>query len=403
MAEADPIKQAIKAGDCILFATADWDEPYWTNKQHCAKELTRLGWRVLYVESMGLRAPKAGSKRDLKRLWSRLRKGLQGLFFGAVKRDKNLWVLSPLVVPGAHSHKWFGRLNQFFLQLALQRHVTAKTFTMPLIWTYHPFMLSAIENIKHGPLLYHCVDDLAALPGIDESGFKRAECKLLKSSDVVFATTQSLLEKCQRINLNTHYLSNVVDAEHFSNAFDTVNLPNDIENIPEPRLVYHGVLSDFKLDFRLLYDAAKLRPEWQWILIGDEREGQHSSFVVSLKSLPNVHFLGYKNYNDLPKYLSGMSVGLLPTLVNPYTDSMFPMKFYEYVASGLRVVSTPIKFTMNIGSLSLRVAGSVLEFVDSIQCHLNDGKLTKDEAESIIGKNTWSKRTIAMLSKLYEN
>jgi hypothetical protein len=123
MADRVDTKQQIEPGDCILFATADWDEPYWTNKQHCARELIRLGWRVLYVESLGMRVPKAGSTKDLKRLWLRLRKGLIEFFWGATNRENRLWTLSPLVLPGAHNHKLLGRLNQFLLQLAIKKHV----------------------------------------------------------------------------------------------------------------------------------------------------------------------------------------------------------------------------------------------------------------------------------------
>lgn len=387
-------------GDCILFATADWDEPYWTNKQHCAKELTRLGWRVLYVESLGLRAPKVGSKKDIKRLWLRLKKGLAGLFLGADNRAERLWVLSPLVIPGAHHRKWVGKFNQFLIECALKKHIKAHNFKKSLVWTYHPFMLQAMKKLDHGALLYHCVDDLSVLPGVDKYSFEKTERELLRSSDVVFATTNSLAEKCLYTNPHTYFLPNVVNFEHFSQNIEADNIPNDLVRIPEPRLVYHGVLSDFKLDLKLLYDAAKITPQWQWVFIGEEREGQNSFLIASLQTLPNVYFLGYKNYNDLPKYLCRMSIGLLPTLINSYTNCMFPMKYYEYVASGLRVVSTPLEFTKNIRSDALEVAGNVVEFIDAIQAQLEGGRLTRDDSRGIIGQNTWHLRTITMLNKL---
>lgn len=396
MAETESIEQPVEPGDCILFATADWDEPYWTNKQHCAKELSRLGWRVLYVESMGLRAPKAGSKKDIRRLWLRLRKGVKGLIFGAIHRDENLWVMSPLAVPGAHNHKWLGRLNQFLLKYSLKRHVSSHSFKHPLIWTYHPFMMGAIKNLDHGTVLYHCVDNLGEFPGVDSAGIRTSEIELLKLADVVFATAPSLARRCRQYNRNTHYLPNVVDAEHFGKALELGPVPADLACIPEPRLCYHGVLSDFKIDFQLLLEVARLRPEWNWILIGEQREGQNSSFVAELGALPNVHMLGYKPYTQLPDYLRGMQLGMLPSLINEYTRGMFPMKYYEFIAAGLRIVSTPLAFSAECTD-AMAIGRDAEGFVAAIESQLEKGSIAIRDIKSLVGDNTWQKRLQKML------
>lgn len=121
---------------CILFATADWDEPYWTNKQHCAKSLAELGTKVLYVESVGLRSPKAGSAKDWGRLWNRLRKGLVSLIFGARERSSGIYVLSPLLVPAGHRHAFTRAINRLLLKAAIVRATRQQGFSSPLIWTY---------------------------------------------------------------------------------------------------------------------------------------------------------------------------------------------------------------------------------------------------------------------------
>lgn len=395
MANLESTKK-IEPGNCILFATADWDEPYWTNKQHCAKVLSCMGWRVLYVESLGLRAPKPGSKKDLKRLWFRLRKGLSGLFFGAATRADRLWVLSPLVVPGAHSHKLLGRLNQSLLQWSLRRHLKSQAFDMPLIWTYHPYMLKAIENLNHGPLLYHCVDDLASLPGIDVTAFTTAEDKLVSRAKVVFATAKSLEEKCLQKNPNTFFLPNVVDEVHFGKAMEEGIVPLDLVNVPKPRLFYHGVLSDFKVDFDLLIDIANKKPDWSIVLIGEEREGQRSKSLSTLRAMPNVYMLGFKVYEELPNYLRFADVGMLPSCIDRYTKSMFPMKYYEYLASGVPVVSTPLDFTKTSQD-GLMVGDGVDSFIAAVDFQLLRGKFSAIEVKSMVGKNTWGVRTERML------
>jgi len=392
-------QEGIIPASCILFATADWDEPYWTNKQHCAKTLAELGTKVLYIESVGLRSPKAGSAKDWGRLWNRLCRGLSSLIFGATERAPNIVVLSPLVVPAGHRHPALRWLNRQLLRFAIARSIRRKGFDRPLVWTYHPFMLDVIDGTNTGRILYHCVDDLAAVPGVDADAFRAAERVLLKRADVVFVTAPALAEHCQEYNPNTHFLPNVVDAEHFGRALEPGPIPADLACIPEPRLCYHGVLSDFKIDFQLLLDAARLKPEWSWVLIGEEREGQKSPLVAELKTLPNVYFLGYKPYTELPDYLRGMQVGLLPSQINDYTRGMFPMKYFEYMAAGLPVVSTPLEFT-DACRRGLKIGVGPDQVVAAILSQLASGRFGHEQASSIVSSNTWKSRTTAMLKTL---
>jgi glycosyltransferase involved in cell wall biosynthesis len=292
------------------------------------------------------------------------------------------------------------RFNQAMLRWTLSRFARSHRFSEPLIWTYHPFMLDGISTLVRGPLVYHCVDDLVAIPGVDVAAFERAEHDLLESSEAVFTTAAALKARCSQHNGNTHFFANVVDAAHFGRATLSGAIPADLAAIPEPRIVYHGVLSDFKVDFQLILDAANARPDWHFIFIGEEREGQRSAFVPRLSQLPNVHFLGYRSYEQLPDYLRGMNVGLLPTLLNEYTRSMFPMKFYEYLAAGLPVVSTPLDFA-RVPLSGLQVGGDLDAFLRAIAAQLERGRLSAAEAQAAVGDNTWERRLEKMLAIIF--
>jgi glycosyltransferase involved in cell wall biosynthesis len=343
-----------------------------------------------------MRSPKVSSIKDWGRLWNRLRKGLGSMLLGAREHSPRIYVLSPLLVPAGHRFGWIRGLNRLLLRNAIVRALRQHSLEMPLIWTYHPFMLDAIDGLRTGPLLYHCVDDLAAIPGVDSESFRAAERQLLIRADTIFATAPSLVEHCKQYNSNTHYLPNVVDAAHFGQALKPGPIPKDLALISEPRLVYHGVLSDFKVDFRLLLDSARLRPDWSWVFIGEEREGQKNLLVAELQTLPNVHFLGYKPYAELPNYLRGIQVGLLPSLINDYTRGMFPMKYFEYLAAGIPVVSTALEFTKEyLGDMEVAVDQTA--FIEAVDRQLKRGKISLTTSESLVASNTWTARLHKMI------
>lgn len=385
------MSKQLDSKDCILFATADWDTPYWTNKQHTARHLARQGYRVLYIESIGLRAPTV-SGRDLSRIWQRLKRGLHP----PKLVEPGVWVMSPIAIPFKQHWPLVRFINQKWLSLRVKLFMLLQVFNTPLIWTYHPFMLGTIEQLSHGSVVYHCVDDLSAIPGIDPVAFSAEERRLLEQCQTVFVTSEVLKEKCLPFNANTHYMSNVADVDHFGKALSTGPLPADLAEIPSPRIAYIGALSDYKIDFELIHMTAISRPQWHWVLIGEEREGQHNEWVAKLKILGNVHFLGHKSYDELPNYLRGLDVGTLPTLINPYTRSMFPMKYYEYLAAGLPVVSTALEFSKGVAA-GMEVVETPREFEHAIDKQLGRGKFDAHTAALLVGPNTWSARLGKML------
>ena len=380
----------------IVFSTADWDAPYWTNKQHTTVQLVKEGYKVLYIESIGLRTPKLYSGVDLFRMARRLKRSIKG----TRNVREGIWVLSPPVIPFLHDSVVVHAFNKIVLEIFIRRFISRHRFKKPLIWTYHPFMLSVIREMETGPIVYHCVDDLSAVPGIDSKAFQKEEQKLLATANIVFTTSMVLFEKCSRFNNNVYNFPNVVDVELFEKNSQDRPLPVDLVSIPEPRIGYVGALSDYKVDFFLLVDIAKQKPNWHFVLIGEEAEGQVNALVKQLRKMQNVHFLGHRPYQLLPDYLRGLNVGLLPSLINDYTRGMFPMKYFEYLAARIPIVSTPLDFT-RFHRDGLIVAEGAGLFIQAIESQLKRGRLSSEEARSFIGDNTWDERLKKML-KLVE-
>ncbi|MEW9834478.1 glycosyltransferase [Mesorhizobium marinum] len=308
----------------------------------------------------------------------------------------NLWVLSPAVIPWGRDHGAVRGLNRAMVRSSLVRFLKKAGFRSPEVWAYHPFVRDILDGIEIGTLSYHCVDDIAAIPGVDVARYEEAETEILKASDVVFVTAPPLAAKARKLNGNVHLVPNVVDPAHFATAMAPGPLPDDLARIPGPRLGFHGTLSAYKIDTDLLLGLAERRPDWQIILIGDEPPVQPGHHFAALRRMANVHFLGGKDYGDLPSYLRGMDVGLLPMRLNRYTASMYPMKYHEYLAGGVPVASTGLAFLQ--GDATFLEAGDGVEgFAVAVERQLRRGRLSAHEAAAAVGDNTWKRRQETML------
>ena len=385
--------------DIVILATADWAEKYWTNKQRMAVEFAKRGYRVLYVESFGLRAPGA-NKKDFSRLFRRLITGLKP----AKKVADNIWVLSPLVLP-KWNNKAIKKFNYSLIALRLKIFRFLNHFDTHCLWTYHPYILPLIKKLKTQKNYYHIVDNISAVPGIDQQSFEQAEQALFEKLSAIFVTSVTLQADYQKKSpkLPVIYSPNVVDVLHFAQARKLSSEPVDLADIKKPRLVYCGVLSDFKVNFKLLTEVAKAKPEWEIVLIGEEREGQQSTVLANLKQLPNVHCLGYRPYKELTDYLSSMDIGILPLQDNTYTRYMFPMKFFEFLAAGLPVVSTKVAALVPYEGY-FYLGNSTEQFIEAIsQCltdHEKKGALSVDEMRATY---SWDARMTEVISTMNEN
>jgi glycosyltransferase involved in cell wall biosynthesis len=377
----------------VLFSTADWFWPYWTNKQHIAARLGARGFRVLYVESIGFRQPGLNTM-DLARIWRRVRGAV-----GISQVLRNVSVLPPLTIPARHHLRWADRLTSWQIRSRIELWLRRVGSSRPIVWTYHPYMVRIAKALDPVALVYHCVDNIRAVPGVDSAAFDRAEHELLFNADLIFATSPILRDHCAAIAPSrTHYFGNVADIKYFATARQLGPIPADLAAIPRPRLAYVGVLSDFKIDLDLVEYTVRQRPDWHVVFIGDEREGQNSSGIACLKTLPNVHFLGWRPYAQLPNYLRGIDVALLPQRINEYTRAMFPMKYFEYLAAGLPVVATLLPALAEFGALH-RQAGTPQAFIDVIGDALADPLIVPID-HPILQSHSWDARLDAMLGRI---
>ena len=271
-----------------------------------------------------------------------------------------LYLVTPRLVRGAEA----GRGQRELLQQLHQRY----DIRSPIHWFYTPMALEFARELPTRLTIYDCMDELSAFRGAPPV-LQLLERELFQRAQLVFTGGQSLFEAKNRLHPNVHLFASSVDVEHYRAARQPLPEPADQRAIPGPRLGYFGVI-DERVDLELIERVARERPAWSLVLVGPVVKID----PLSLPRLPNIHYLGQKPYDELPSYLAGWQVALMPFALNESTRFISPTKTLEYLAGGKPVVSTPIRDVVSpYAELGLVQVAAREAFVPAIERALAGG------------------------------
>ncbi len=248
-------------------------------------------------------------------------------------------------------------LGEMFRRHAIEDYV---------LWYYTPMALPFTRHLSPRAIVYDCMDELSAFAGAP-AALRDFEAELFRRANLVLTGGHSLFEAKQRRHHNIHPVPSSVDVVHFERARGALEEPVDQAGIPRPRLGFFGVL-DERLDIGLIDRVAAARPSWHIVLVGPVVKID----PASLPRRPNIHYPGKKSYSELPAYLAGWDVALLPFARNEATRFISPTKTPEYLAAGRQVVSTSIRDVVRpYGELGLvRIADTAAETVAAVEACL---------------------------------
>ena len=199
-------------------------------------------------------------------------------------------------------------------------------------WYYTPMMLAFSRSLSSICTVYDCMDELSHFR-FAPAELKTLEAELFSLADVVFTGGFALYEAKRGLHANIHPFPSSVDRAHFATARSRLPDPEDQAALPHPRLGYFGVV-DERVDLDLLATLAETHPEWSLVIVGPVVKID----PATLPRRPNIFYLGMKAYDDLPAYLSGWDVALMPFAINDSTKFISPTKTPEYLAGGRPVV-----------------------------------------------------------------
>jgi glycosyltransferase involved in cell wall biosynthesis len=375
MKQTNTEEKILRGRDIICFAQ-DWTgDPL--SKTHIMRILAREN-RVLWVNSIGLRAPSV-SKADFSRSLEKLARAAEPI----KEVEPNLFVLSPLSIP-AYGIPAIQAFNSRSLRWQIKRALRKLKFVNLINYVFLPSAAHLAGTLGEDYILYHCVDEYSQFSDIPTEPIARMERELLKKSDLVIVSAETLYKTKIEHNAQTHLIRHGVDYKHFSTALDdATEIPEAIKNLPRPVIGLYGLIADW-IDVELLEKVARHFSNGSLVVIG-----KITTDVSDLEKLPNAHILGRKPYADLPAYCKGFDVALNPFVINELTLAANPLKVREYLAAGLEVVSTDIPEVAVLENC--RIARTHDEFIEQIEAALKNPKNRRAVSDSIRAES-WDAR-----------
>lgn len=262
-------------------------------------------------------------------------------------------------------------------------------------WYYTPMMLSFSRRLPASCVVYDCMDELANFKFAPPQ-LRALERELLDAADVVFTGGYSLYEAKRDAHPDIHPFPSSVDREHFAQARTLGSTPDDQSSLPRPRLGFYGVI-DERMDLELIAAIADARPDWTLVLVGPVVKID----PADLPRRDNIVYVGGKAYADLPAYLAGWDVALMPFAINESTRFISPTKTPEYLAGGRPVVSTPIvDVVRHYGALpGVRIASDAHAFIAACDAALRDARTPEawlPRVDEVLAKLSWDETFRAM-------
>ena len=250
----------------------------------------------------------------------------------------------------------------------------------PIVWYYTPMALGTLpDEIEPSLVVFDAMDDLASFRNAPQK-LRDQEEAIYQAADLVFAGGPSLYEARRHRHPSVHCFPSGVEVDHFARAAEGLVPPDSLTAFPHPVLGFYGVL-DERIDFDLIVAVADARPEWTVALVGPCAKIAESD----LPRRPNIAYFGQQRYADLPNFLAGFDVTLLPFALNEATRSISPTKTLEYLAAEKPIVSTPIADVVSLYGDVVRIAEDPATFVTEVESVLAES-ISEQQRRRAAGK-----------------
>jgi glycosyltransferase involved in cell wall biosynthesis len=322
------------------------------NSRHLMKEAERRGYRILWVDPIGLRSARL-QRKDVAKLTRRLRAFRRP--FAQV--SERIWRLAPLGIP-LQGTRLGAALNQCALAFQIRRALRRLGAERVLLWSYSPYLVKLRRSIDCDLAVYYRTDDYLSAPGVNADRLRELESEAAALADLCITINELSLDDLPSSTRRRLLVRNGVDLA----VFNTGSRREDpIPQLAHPRLLVIGTFDSW-LDLELLRKLMLERPDWSLVLAGEKKTDLDALTVLS-----NVHFLGQMQLDRLPALISSCDVGLVPYRIEPFVVKGSPGKIYQYLAMGIPVVCTPFVDPSIFGDQIAVAPGEPVAFAKAIE------------------------------------
>ena len=385
----DKIKKVV-----ICISNSSYDADIWTNKQHLMSRLSKLdNYYVIYIDQ-GLSTSYVKKLIRQKKIFS--------IFKIFQKRNNSLVTVSlplPLIKGGILKKvSWF-LIAKVCNYLFRKREV--------VYWIYQPQAYYFTKYIKQGKKLYDCVDEFVTQPFFKNHPKRRKELeiiepKLVKLVDYVIGTSYSIYEDKKVINPNCKCIHNVGDFEHFAKPNSSLKIDENWMKDTRCKVLFTGVIDNYKTDLETILKVAEDKIDSHiFVFVGPNRIA-NSNLEQQIDNAENIKMLGYREYEEVPVYLSHADILWLPYLKSSHTERVFPLKIFEYLASGKPVIARNLSSIQEYNAYlnTYENFTGLKELLSSILS--NDTPDKKKQRIKIASENTWESRLNKILDFIGE-
>lgn len=385
----------------ICFGGEDWWYHHPHSKNHLMRRFARAGNKVIFVNSISMGLASLANKDLLPRIHRKLRS------YAKLTRttEEGITVVSPPTLPffGSRASR---AANRHLLQTQIGRLARRRGLSQPILWIAIPTAVGLIGQLEESLVVYQVSDKYDANTmdhATDPELIRQMHERALGAADIVLYSGRKLLAEATHALDRSYLLEQAVDFEHWARvrggmSDGPLKAAPDVARIPRPRLGYFGAIEPWLIDQELIKRAARERPHWQWVFIGNKSRG------MEIEELPNTHFLSPVAYNELPRYAAGFDVCVLPwETEQSFTSYGSAIKVREYLATGKPVVISPLPEYEPMRDV-LRIARTRDDFLRLVEEALNEqdaGEAARARQASVAG-GTWDVRA-EWVSELIEN
>ncbi len=370
----------------ICFGGEDWWYHHPHSKTHLMRRFARAGNKILFINSISMGLPSLAHKD----LFPRITRKLRSYARMARQTEEGITVVSPASLP------FFGsgtarNINRQLLRFQIRCLCRSRGLTQPILWIAIPTAAEMIGSFAECLVVYQVSDkydantmDHATNPAL----IRKLHNHAIEHADIIFYSGRKLFQEARSGRERSYLLEQGVDFEHWRRVSTGELKPaSEMQHIPRPRLGYFGAIEPWLIDQELIKRAARERPSWQWVFIGNKSRG------LDVETLPNTHFLPAVAYQDLPRYAAAFDVCVLPwETENSFTSYGSAIKVREYLATGKPVVISPLPEYQSMRDV-LRIASTRDDFFRLVEESLAESGAELAQArQQAVADGTWDVR-----------